>query len=84
MTCLRVVTESGSVYRLDVLRKTLQRTPGVDAGSVALDGAVIHYDALASFPQPGCGMCFQWTTDEGRRKLRITTPVVSIEEIPSE
>lgn len=83
MTRLRVTTESGSVYVLDTDAKTLQRTPGEDAGSVAFDGENLKYEYLAYGPQVRYPMLAFWD-DNGNPKLRQTTPVVTIEEIPSE
>jgi hypothetical protein len=85
VTCLRVVTESGSVYELDTEEKTLIRTPGRDAVFAAFDGEGFRYDyILDNLIQIGCTLQVVWTNPEGNPKLRVTTPVVSIEEIPSE
>lgn len=82
MTCLRVVTESGSVYRLDTAAKTLVRTPGEGAATAAFDGELLEYEYLVHGPNVGVPVLAYW--DDNGPKLRITTPVVSIEEIPSE
>lgn len=82
MTCLRVVTESGSIYELDTEKNTATRTRGGNASVLENDDRQHYFEVLVP-PEIGAPLIYSHYMN-GWDKARVTTPVVSIEEIPSE
>lgn len=80
MTTLRVTTASGSVYLIDKEEQTAERLPGNDAGALSGDGRPVRYHEIGGI-YVGSPFQYTWTLGD-QLKLRSTTPVTKIEEVP--
>lgn len=78
----RITTESGSVYSLDTLARTMTRLPGGEAESLEGDFTPMPYESLWRPPEVGQEMVVFWEDGDHWPKMRVTTPVVGMETVP--
>lgn len=77
----RITTESGSIYSLDTEKQEMIRLPGAEAESLKSDFSTIKYAALWYPPEVGRELLIMWQDDGNWPQMRITTPLVEVEEI---
>lgn len=80
MSLYEITTESGSVYRLDTLNKTMKRKPGDDAGELDYDEKPFAYEELLDELTIGNPLRAVWD-DKGRKRIRTSTPMTCIERM---
>lgn len=75
-----VHTYSGSRYMIDEEAKTFRRLPGQDVNSIDNDDTDQPYLEILHL-RNGSPMEILWINEDGKEKVRLTTPVKKIVEI---
>lgn len=78
----KITTESGAVYELDDNAKHIRRTEGTDGNNKRRDGSWIYLIEPVVFTVGLPMYLFMEPLGDGDFTFRVTTRVVSIEEVP--